>query len=374
MSMVAQDEQSLTDFAPGIRARDSLSVPIFNIAPRPDGVLLDSNEFRFPLPERFLARLARELTSVDLRHYPDAACAEKVKIALAEYVGVEPENLLLGVGSSELLDLICRVFGEVDHKLVAVVPSFPMYAQYANLNGREFVPVALESDFSLSWSVAKNMLSVPGSKAFFVCNPNNPTGRSIGRAAFEALASDPRAMLCLDEAYAEYAGNSYVAEAAKRDNVVVTRSLSKIGLAGCRFGYLVASKALVREIAKGALPYTVNSLTLRAVQIFLEEIAGIKSAVEDVKRERTRLLLGLSALPGFRPEPSETNFVLCAAPGDARALAQNLAQKHRIFIRAFAPQARLRNHLRIGVGLREENDALLSALREEARILSNQPV
>ena len=98
----------------------------------------------------FLRRVADELISVDIRHYPDFSEVEKVKVSISGYLNVDPENILLGVGSTELLDLICRAFGEGDHKVVAPVPCFPMYMQYAHLNDKKFVPIALEDDFLLS--------------------------------------------------------------------------------------------------------------------------------------------------------------------------------------------------------------------------------
>jgi histidinol-phosphate aminotransferase len=367
MSIVACNGNGTLSGVSKIKAKPSLAIQMFNAAPRQSGILLDSNEFRFPLPDAFLRRVADELVSVDIRHYPDFSEAEKVKVSISRYLNVGPENILLGVGSTELLDLICRAFGEGDHKVVAPVPCFPMYMQYANLNDKKFVPIALEDDFLLSPKVSEAMLTVPGSKVFYVCSPNNPTGLSIGRSAFDALASDPDTILCLDEAYAEYSDNSFVSEAVKRDNVIVTRSLSKIGIAGCRFGYLVASKDLVQEVSKGSLPYTINSLTLRIAQIFLEEMPLIKTVIDDVKRERVRLCAKLATLPGFEPCPSEGNFILCIAPGDASALVRRLVEKHQIWVRVFPPHSRLRNYLRIAVGLPEENDALLNALRLESR-------
>ncbi len=368
MSVVVCSENGAIDAVPKLKAKPSLSVQIFEASPRQDGILLDTNEFRFHLPNVFLRRVAGELASVDIRHYPDVAEMEKIRVSISGYLSVDPDNIFLGVGSTELLDLICRTFGESDHKVVAPVPCFPMYMQYANLNDRKFVPIPLEDDFLLSSKVSEAMLAVPGSKIFYVCSPNNPTGLSIGRSAFDALASDPGTILCLDEAYADYSDSSLVSEAVKRDNVIVTRSLSKIGIAGCRFGYLVASKDLVREVSKGSLPYTINSLTLRIAQIFLEEMPLIKTVIDDVKRERERLSTKLAALPGFRPCRSEGNFILCAAPGDASALARRLIDKHQIWVRAFPPHSRLRNYLRIAVGLPEENDVLLDALRLESPV------
>jgi histidinol-phosphate aminotransferase len=365
MAEVVFSENGTVEAAPKLKAKQSLSVQIFDASPRQSGILLDTNEFRFPLPRALLERISQEIVSIDIRHYPDAAELDKLKVSLSRYINVDPDNILLGVGSTELLDSVCRTFGEGDHKVVTPVPGFPMYLQYANLNGRMFVPVPLDDNFVLSKDVSDAMLAVAGSKVFYVCSPNNPTGRSIGRSAFEALSSDSGTILCLDEAYADYSNESFVSEAVKRDNVIVTRTLSKIGIAGCRVGYLVASKDLVRELSKGSLPYTLNSITLRIAKMFIEEMALIRNVIDDIKQERERLSTQLAALPGFRPCPSEGNFILCSAPSDASALAGRLIDTHRIWVRAFPPHSRLRNHLRIAVGLPEENDKLVDALRLE---------
>lgn len=346
-----------------IRVKERLpQEPIFGAAPRGDGILLDSNELRFPLPEAFVKRVQREMSSIDLRHYPDAAESEKLKEALAAHLGLEADNLLLGVGSTEALDLVGRAYGEAGSKIVVPAPTFPLYGQYAGMNDKDFVKAPLDADFALSPAVASAMLAIEGPKLYYVGNPNNPTGLCVERAAFDALAADTSSLLCLDEAYADYSSISYIQDAVARDNVVVTRSFSKVGLAACRFGYLAASRSVIRDISRACLPFRVNSITLRIAQVFLEEFAQFRPLIEMAKRERRRLFEELAAMKGFTPIPSEGNFIFCAVAGNASAVADRLQSDHRIFVKAFPPTPRMRSYLRITVGSPEENDALLGAL------------
>jgi histidinol-phosphate aminotransferase len=348
---------------PAIRVKNRLPrESIFSATPRSDGILLNSNEPRLPLPEAFVKRVRRELSSVDLRHYPDPAESEKLKEALAAHLGVDAENLLLGVGSTEALDLVARAYGEAGSKIVVPAPTFPLYGQYADMNDKDFVKAPLDADFALSSAVADAMLAIEGPKLYYVGNPNNPTGLCVEKEAFDLLAADTSSLLCLDEAYADYSSTSYIQDAVARDNVVVTRSFSKIGLAACRFGYLAASRSVIRDISRACLPFRVNSITLRIARIFLEEFSLFRPLIDMTKRERSRLFDELAAMKGFAPIPSAGNFIFCAVPGNATSVADRLQNEHRIFVKAFPPTLRMKSYLRITVGSSEENDTLLRAL------------
>lgn len=346
-----------------IRVKERLpQESVFGVAPRSDGILLNSNEARFPLPDAFVKRIQREVSSFDFRHYPDAAESEKLKETLAAHLGLNADNLILGVGSTEALDLVARAYGEAGSKIVVPAPTFPLYGQYAGMNDKDFVKAQLDPDFALSSTVVDAMLAIEGPKLYYVGNPNNPTGLCVEKAAFDALVADTSSLLCLDEAYAEYSSVSYIRDAVARDNVVVTRTFSKIGLAACRFGYLAASRSVVRDISRACLPFRMNSITLRIAQIFLEEFVLFRPLIEMTKRERRRLFEELAAMKGFVPITSEGNFIFCAVPGNASAVADRLQSEHRIFVKAFPPTPRMESYLRITVGAPEENDALLCAL------------
>lgn len=348
------------------------ATPIYGSIPRSDGLCLDANEMRFPLPDEFLARVAREISTIDFRRYPDAMEIDALEAAIAANIGVRAKNILLGVGSTEMLDLVCRAFGGPFEAVVVPTPTFPLYGHFAALNDKGFVTVPLDDAFVLSTEVVDKMTAVDGAKIFYVGNPNNPTGRALDRGVFERLAASTSDLLCLDEAYSAYADVSYATDAIDRHNVIVAQSFSKIGLAGCRLGYLVASEPLIGELERASLPYRVNAMTACVARIFLEEAALFQPLIDQVKRERERLREELARMPGFSPFRSEGNFLFCATPRTGASVAEELRERFRVFVKAFPPTSRIGKHLRITVGTPSENDALLEALASLSPVESRE--
>lgn len=345
--------------------------------PVPAGIVakLDANELAVPLPPELMARLTARLADAALHRYPDAS-ALALRTRLAADLGVAPEQLVLGNGSDELIAMLVQAFaapppGAKTARVLYPVPSFVYYRLACAARGVEPVEVPLRDDFTLDepavrWAVGEFLPSV----AFFAL-PNNPTGTLWSRAFVEQLATDrPDMIVVADEAYADYATGSSLSAMATRRNLVVMRTLSKIGLAGARIGILVADPAIAATLEKVRPPYNVSTLDQIAAQWFIEEAGPwVRAQTAMVVLERARLAAGLRRLTDITVFASDANLLMVriGMPGDGRATRvwQHLIA-HGVLVRCFDRPGDtaqpLAGCLRITVGTSADTERVLTAL------------
>jgi len=319
---------------------------------------LDGNENPYGPSPKVLAALA----SYAYYHiYPDPA-QRRVREAVARYAGVSPEQVILGNGSDELLALVCTMFVSPGDAVVNVPPTFGMYEFLARVSEARLVQVPRKEDFSLDLPAVETALA-QGAKLLFLASPNNPTGDPVPREHLERLLQQG-SIVVLDEAYAEFSGESAVDLVQARDNLIVVRTFSKwAGLAGLRAGYAVFPPSLVDIAWKVKVPYSLSAAAERAVLASLEDSDLLKRHVGLIVAERERMRERLAQIPWLRPFPSEANFILCEVRGlEARKVRDELRRKG-IFVRHFDIPV-LRNCLRISVGKPEHTDRLVDALLE----------
>ncbi len=321
-------------------------------------VKLDGNENVYgPSP-----RVAEALARFPYYHiYPDPE-QRRVRQAVADYIGVDPEEVVLGSGSDELLDLVARLFLSPGDVVVNAPPTFGMYEFLARLYAAGLVEVPRREDFSLDLPAMEAALK-DGAKLVFLASPNNPTGNALRGEELERLLSH-RAVVLVDEAYGEFAGASFVPLVRERDNLIVIRTFSKwAGLAGLRAGYGVFPVRLAKTIGKIKMPYNLNAAAEVAVLASLEDADALRERVAAVVSERERLRQRLAELPWLRPFPSQANFVLCEVRGlPAQEVRARLREKG-ILVRHFDAPG-VRNCLRISAGRPQDTDRLLAALAE----------
>lgn len=319
---------------------------------------LDGNENPYgPSP-----KVAAALAGYGYYHiYPDPA-QRRVREAVARYAGVSPEQVILGNGSDELLSLVCTMFVSPGDIVVNAPPTFGMYEFLARVSEAHLVEAPRKEDFSLDLPALERALA-QGAKLLFLASPNNPTGNSVPREDLERLLQQG-SVVVLDEAYAEFSGESAVDLVHAWDNLIVVRTFSKwAGLAGLRAGYAVFPPSLVDIAWKVKVPYSLSAAAERAVLASLEDSDLLKRHVGLIVAERERMRELLARIPWVRPYPSEANFILCEVCGlDAKKVRDGLCQKG-IFVRYFDVPA-LRNCLRISVGRPEHTDRLIQALAE----------
>jgi histidinol-phosphate aminotransferase len=239
-------------------------------------------------------------------------------------------------------------------------PTFVMYSMGATFSGMRAVPVALREDFSLDADAFIARMRVEKPALVFLAYPNNPTGVLYPeRDVLDIIKACP-GLVVLDEAYHVFAGKSFLPRLAEFENLVVIRTVSKLGLAGIRLGYLVGRPEWVAQLDKVRPPYNVSVLTQAAALFMLERLDVLEEQASRILSERNRLGEHLKALQGVTVFPSEANFLLIRVP-DAERTYQALKQQN-VLVRNLSPA--IRNCLRVTVGTPEENRILISALRE----------
>lgn len=321
---------------------------------------LDANELPYGLPAELRARLAAALAEVPLERYPDPA-ARRLRAVVARRLGVDGAQLVFGNGSDELIAMLCAAFAAPPARVLYPVPTFVYYRLAAVARGVEPIEVPLGPGFQLPEAEVLRAVAERRPAVVFLALPNNPTG-TLWRMGFarELAARHPDVVVVSDEAYVAYSGATNLPHLGAHPNLVVMRTLSKLGMAGLRVGFTISSPAIAALLERVRAPYNVSSLDQAAAELLLgdEAAAWCEARAREVIAERGRLAAGLAAA-GLEVFPSEANLVLVRCP-DAGASWQRLADAG-ISVRAFGPGP-LADCLRITVGTPAENDALLAAL------------
>ncbi len=331
--------------------------------PRPQ-VQLSANESPWGTPA---FELMSERT-VNLNRYPDAGACE-LKDALASYLDVKAEQLSVGVGSDEMICLLLTAFGGVLNtthppRVVVPDPTFVMYGKSAQARGWDVVHLPLTPAWDLDLSAWREALSAAPNLVFWA-SPNNPTGNRFSQDAMRTLMAEHlETLFIIDEAYGAYAETSLLPWLQHFPNLALLGTLSKVGYAALRVGWLAARPELIDVVEKVRQPYNLPALSQALAAAVLHAPAQhIAPGVERVKAERLRLIEQLSRF-GTCTE-SEANFVWVDFGQDAARVRDHLTGSG-VAVRAF-PADRLKHHLRITVGTPEENDILLAALRHSGR-------
>jgi histidinol-phosphate aminotransferase len=339
---------------------------------------LDANELPYPLPAELRARLAAALAEVALERYPDPN-ARELRALLASQLGVAGNQLVFGNGSDETIGMLVAAFaapriarehGSVGRARPAATlyptPTFVYYKLAAVARGVEAIEVPLDAQMNLDEGAIERAIETHRPSVVFLALPNNPTG-TLWRMDFavELAARHRDVAVVSDEAYFAYSGKTNLAQLAAHPNLVVMRTLSKVGMAGVRVGYTVSSPAIATLLEKVRPPYNVSSLDQRAAVFLLNEAKDwCESRAADVVRDRATLATALAKLPSVDVFASEANLVLVRfGAGRATTIWQGLADRGLV-VRNFDRPGPLEGCLRITVGTPEENAWLIEALRE----------
>ena len=363
----------MTDRAPGPAPADVIAAVVrpeiraltaYAVAKAPGMIKLDAMENPFPLPDPVRARVAAAVAAVPVNRYPDGG-ADGVKAALRAALGIpDTAALILGNGSDELIQIVTSALARPGAVMLAPEPSFVMYAMNALYAGMRFVGVPLRADFTLDTDAMLAAIARERPALIFVAYPNNPTGNLFPAADVERILRAAPGLVVVDEAYHAFADASFLPRIAEFPNLVVLRTVSKIGMAGLRLGYAVAAPEWIAELDKVRQPYNLNALTQAAAPVLLAEGALLAAQASTLKAERARLEAALAALPGVTVFPTRTNFVLARFP-DAPATFDALRRAGILVKNLHGVHPLLRHFLRITVGAPQENNALLAALKAE---------
>jgi len=299
-----------------------------------------------------------------VNRYPDPQ-QKNVKELLSDLKGISTNQILLGNGSDEVLDLIFRAFCEPNQdSVVFLPPTYGMYGVLANLNNIETKEVLLSPDFEIRVEETLREVS-KDSKIIFLCSPNNPSGNSFSSEKIKAILDGFHGLVVIDEAYIDFSNEqSWIEKMHLYPNLIVTQTLSKAyGMAGIRLGVCYASKEITEVLNRIKPPYNVNELTQQRAKERLQKPEEVKKEIQLIVAERIKLEERLKKISIIsKIYPSDANFILVKVD-DANKRYTELIQMG-IVIRNRTTQALCENTLRLTVGTTEENNALIDALQE----------
>ena len=294
-------------------------------------------------------------------YYPDPG-QRNLRRVLSGYLNVEPEKIVAGNGSDELIDLLLRMYVGVGDNVIIPTPTFGMYSFSAGICGGEAISVERDENYEIDLTAMKSAIT-PKSKIIFLTSPNNPTGNIVPEYQTRALL-DTGLLVVMDEAYFEFCGDTAIPLLTEYQNLVVLRTFSKwAGLAGLRIGVGAMDSRLAATMMSMKPPYNVNLAAEVALTTSLEDTPGLLERVAEIVAERERMMQQLLDVPNLTPWPSRANFILCEVPdGRGQEIFDGLCSRG-IFLRYWS-SGRLKNFIRTSIGLPHETDAVVDAFRE----------
>jgi histidinol-phosphate aminotransferase len=336
----------------------------YTLSPDRASVKLNQNENPWDAPSEIKRETLRRMQDRAWSRYPDFT-PQRLQQRLAEFSGWQPDGIIAGNGSNELIQALLMVTIGEGKRVLITEPTFALYRQIATVLGGEIVSVPLGTDLQFDIPALRNQIKRTQPDVAIICSPNNPTGCVISDDDLVGLLNATRGLVVVDEAYHEFADRSAVPLLGDHDNLVVLRTFSKaMAMAALRVGYLLASPQLVLEIAKAVLPYNLNAFSQTAAEVAIEMFeVNLRRTVNAICAERERLYSGLASIPGLAPVQSHGNFMVVRSNKEPKGVFDELL-KRDILIRDVSGYPMLKNYFRVSVGTPAENDLLLDALRE----------
>lgn len=346
---------------------DIKAMSAYRIADLPEGFIkLDAMESpyhpfaRFPeLSNEWLRLIAQ----APIQLYPNPAASGLQETLRKAFDIPEAAAIALGNGSDELIQFLTLLVAQSGAIMLAVEPSFVMYRHNAELYGMNYVGVPLNEDFTLDLPAVLSAIEKHQPALIFIAYPNNPTGVCFHREEVEAIIRAARGIVVVDEAYGAFSRDSFLTQAGSVENLVVMRTISKIGFAGLRIGYAAGSPAVMDELAKILPPYNMNQLSLATAKFALQHHDVIQTTIDILKTERERVFNELSAIGRLKAFPSEANFITVRVP-DADALFNTLKENRILIKKLHGTHPLLAQCVRITIGSPEQNDAVLDIIRK----------
>ena len=334
--------------------------------PDPGGMIkLDAMENPYSWPDELRRAWLQLLETVDVNRYPDSG-ATALRRRLRQSMGLSDETgLLLGNGSDELIQMLAMTVAEPGRCILSVDPSFVMYRMIATFVGMDYQGVPLKEDFSIDLPALLSAIEQYQPAIIFLAYPNNPTGNLFDEPAMLEVLEQAPGLVVVDEAYAPFTDQSFIGRLGQYDNLLVMRTVSKMGLAGLRLGMLAGPAAWLEQIDKTRLPYNINTLTQASADFALAHQSVFDRQTRQIRYDRQQLFDRLVALDGVLAYPSDANFILLRVPeGRAVELFEGLKQKGVLVKNLHGSHPSLSDCLRITVGKPEENDAFINAFKQ----------
>ncbi|MBN2372212.1 histidinol-phosphate transaminase [bacterium] len=326
----------------------------YKIEDHPCAIKLDANESPFSIDWTKWPDVLDGLRKIDLNRYPDPS-AGKIRSVLSDYMRWPVEKIVLGNGSDELIQYILMAFGGFNRPVYAPHPGFAMYRIISIAMGQEFRSITLEDGFELpSNKEFLEELSDVRQKIVFIASPNNPTGNCFDRERILSVIKHTNGLVCIDEAYHDFdEGIGFLDILPEFKNLVILRTLSKIGMAGLRVGILLANDYVISAISKVRLPYNLNAISQFLALAVLNHKDIILDMNQTIKKNRVWLAEKMQRIKGIKIFPSQANFILFTSEFCVEAIYKELLSEG-VLIKVFPPDGKWPGFLRVTVGTEDE--------------------
>jgi histidinol-phosphate aminotransferase len=325
-------------------------------------VKLDAMENPYSLPDAVAAQLRQVVASAAINRYPDPSAAA-LTAKLRDVMQVPSAcGMVLGNGSDELIQMLAMAVAGPKRCILSFEPGFVMYRMIARFTGMQYIGVPLAADFTLDMAATRAAIEKHEPALIFIAYPNNPSGNLFAREQIEEIIRLAPGLVVLDEAYHPFAQHSFMPALESYEQLLVMRTVSKMGLAGLRLGLLCGNPALIHEINKVRLPYNINVLTQQAAALVLDNPAFLDEQAGRIRAERESMRQRLAAMDTLEIYPSQANFILFRVlQGDADAVFARL-KAEGVLIKNLNAPGPLQQCLRVTVGTPEENRLFIEAL------------
>jgi histidinol-phosphate aminotransferase len=342
-------------------------IKAYSLHPHRAAIKINQNENPFDLPGEIKEEVSRRLAGRPWSRYPEFVASELLE-QLAAFAGWIPEGTLAGNGSNELIQAVLAVLVGPGVRVVIPEPTFTLYRQIVTIFGGDIISVPLTERLSFDVTALMKVTAGLRGGVLILCSPNNPTGCRMEDGDLRALAGGFNGIVIVDEAYHEFARRTTVPLLKELPNLIVLRTFSKaMAMAGLRVGYMLASPELTREVHKATLPYNLNFVSSTVARVACERYEALLGPlVERLIGERDRLSAAIGLIPGLNPVPSEANFFVVKTAVRPQRLFEELLDRD-ILVRDVSHYPMLSDYIRLSVGKPEENDAVISALRDIMR-------
>ena len=341
--------------------KEVLRLKAYEVAEIPARIRLDANENPFALSPELKNMVLKEADKVSLNRYPDGG-SHDLRQVISSQLGVNIDEVMTGNGSDELIQMIVTAFGGSSAKALYSVPTFSMYGIIAKAQGYVPLEIPLDGNFDLDVNKIIDTIKKEKPRLVFISYPNNPTGNCFSEDRIVRIIEKADSSVIVDEAYFDFSKKTFLPYLKKYKNLIILRSLSKIGLAGLRVGILIAGKGIVKELNKVRLPYNLSSFSQVIASAVLKNRRAIDEQIDKIISERERLIDEMKGVGSLEVYPSDSNFILFRIE-KAEEVFKGLIDRG-ILIRNMNKSGRLRNCLRVTIGTSAENDEFLKALTE----------
>ena len=338
-----------------------LSLSAYHVPPARGMVKLDAMENPYLLPDDLREEIAHLAANAPINRYPDPS-AGTLKDALREALGIPPGmEIMLGNGSDEIIQIVALACARPGATVLSVEPAFVMFRMIAAFAGMNYAGVPLRVDFSLDVDTVLEAISRHRPALVFIAYPNNPTGNLFDACAISRIIEAAPGLVVVDEAYHAFANASFMDKLTQYPNLLLMRTLSKLGLAGLRLGLLAGRPEWLLQLEKLRLPYNVGIVTQLVAEKVLQHPDVLLQQAAAIKKERAVLWTRLAAINGLESFPTDANFILFRV-SEAGNVFQELKKRGILIKNLDGTHPLLKNCLRVTVGRPDENALFLTAL------------